>query len=337
MIRQAWEWWSEGLAAAFLQLERALSQPRRFRLDSRHQPFMLQPLETAGQPIEISERPGAPQDDVLQQTRGSAIEILVPPEAILEGRVDPLPAESRPYVESVVLHQIGKLFPWRAEDVLYAVSIGDRDDGKLDVLVHATPRQPIASLLGSIKAYEPSELYLVADADEHAEKPARIPVRIEGEGQDRLERVRYVTRYAVVAVLLGMVLTVGWTSFTYSSLSDDLAAVETAIATREALARRGSDAKNIGRNDLQSRKEQTPAIVAVLDVLSVILPDDTYLTDMTLEAGRLRISGISGRATELVPLLENSGRFKNASFYAPTTRVQGRAGDRFSIEASVIP
>lgn len=334
-VLRAWNWWTEGLAIAFAHVDRVLRPPRRFRVRSGQRPFLLQPVEPAGASspaitIADSTLPAA----VVQQTRASVIEVMVPPEAMLEGKLDPLPAESRPYVDSIVRHQLGRLFPWRADDVLYAVSAQDRNDGKIDVSVRATPQAPIAALLQSLKACAPSEIRVVADSDE-PRPSAIIPIPIARDG--RMARFQRVAQYAVLGVLLLMCLTVGWSGFTYWSLSDDVAEVDAAIAARESLNRRGLEASGFGRDDLGSRKTQTAAAVAVLEALSTILPDDTYLTDMSLESGRLRISGISGRATELVPLLENSGRFKNASFYAPTTRVAGRSGDRFSIEASVIP
>jgi hypothetical protein len=48
------------------------------------------------------------------------------------------------------------------------------------------------------------------------------------------------------------------------------------------------------------------------------------------------MSGVSANVAGLVPLLEGSGYFKNASFYAPTTRMAGGNTDRFSIEAAVV-
>ena len=61
------------------------------------------------------------------------------------------------------------------------------------------------------------------------------------------------------------------------------------------------------------------------------------MTDLSLDAGHLRITGVSANAAELVPLLEGSGYFKNAMFYAPTAKLTGGATDRFSIEAIVVP
>src|SRR5262249_42934450 len=86
---------------------------------------------------------------------------------------------------------------------------------------------------------------------------------------------------------------------------------------------------------LESKKQESAIAVLVLEQLSKILPNDTYLTDLTLDAGQLKITGVSAHATDLIPILEGTGYFKNASFYAPTTR-QTEGTDHFSIQASII-
>src|SRR5262249_26113376 len=131
---------------------------------------------------------------------------------------------------------------------------------------------------------------------------------------------------------------IGWTTYERWSLSSDIAALDQAIADRRALIKRSLNASDAAQSrGPEAKKRFTPATVIVLDQLASILPDGTYLTDLTLEGGRLRISGVSSNAVELVPLLEKSGHFRNASFYAPTTRLSGSTSDRFSIEATLAP
>src|SRR5262249_52957919 len=130
---------------------------------------------------------------------------------------------------------------------------------------------------------------------------------------------------------------IGWSTFARWSIESDLAALDQSIDQRRDILRRslevGGAAKNYG---LETKKRLTPTAVVVLDELSSILPDGTYLTDLTFEAGRLRITGVSNNAAELVPIIEGSGKFKNAAFYAPTTRQNDGSNDRFSIETTVL-
>ena len=129
---------------------------------------------------------------------------------------------------------------------------------------------------------------------------------------------------------------VAWTAFANFTIAADLDGLDQAIAERRAIMKRSGMSGGAHSHDFEARKRSAPVVVDVLDKLSSVLPDNTYLTDLSLEAGQLRISGISADAAGLVPLLEGSGYFKNASFYAPTTRLAGTT-DRFSIEALVVP
>jgi len=60
-----------------------------------------------------------------------------------------------------------------------------------------------------------------------------------------------------------------------------------------------------------------------------ILPDDAYLTTFRLRNEQIQIDGFARAASELIPKLEASDRFKNVKFGSPTTKAEGK--DRFSI------
>ncbi len=88
---------------------------------------------------------------------------------------------------------------------------------------------------------------------------------------------------------------------------------------------------------LERRKRETPASVIVLDALSEVLPDNTYVTELHLAGNKLQIVGITGDAPSLISLIEQSGQFTRATFYAPTTRSPSDPGERFHIEAQIEP
>jgi general secretion pathway protein L len=75
----------------------------------------------------------------------------------------------------------------------------------------------------------------------------------------------------------------------------------------------------------------------VLEALSEILPDHTYVTEFRIEANKVRLIGVTRDAASLIELIERSGRFKGASFFAPTTRSSSDANERFHIEVTIQP
>jgi general secretion pathway protein L len=76
--------------------------------------------------------------------------------------------------------------------------------------------------------------------------------------------------------------------------------------------------------------------VLAVETLSKILPDDTYVTEVHVEGNKLRLTGTTRNAAALVGLIEQSGSFTRASFFAPTTRSPDSA-EHFNIEAIVQP
>jgi hypothetical protein len=77
--------------------------------------------------------------------------------------------------------------------------------------------------------------------------------------------------------------------------------------------------------------------VIVLEALSQLLPDHTYVTELHLAGNKLQIVGITRDAPSLIPLIEQSQHFTRATFYAPTTRAPSDPGERFHIETRVEP
>ena len=73
------------------------------------------------------------------------------------------------------------------------------------------------------------------------------------------------------------------------------------------------------------------------DPLSQILPDHTYVTELRIEGDKLRLTGVTRDAPSLIGLIEQSPHFTNATFFAPTTRAPTDSGDRFNIEARIMP
>ena len=334
--------WVDGLAAALIWVETRLYRPRRFRLDANSQPMMLYSVEpSALDPLLSvdSQQLDKLPTEITQRTRGGCVEIVVPATAILERRLEPLPAESLPYLENVVLHQLDSIFPWRSADILHSTIIDKRADGKLDVSVRATARSAIAAALAVANACGAGEVLVVADSEQgDSGRVGGILASTGPEKEGRVNRARLVAQYAMVALIILTAGVAGWTAFAGWSLTSDVAALDQAIADRRAVLKRSSESRSMGRNhDLEEKKRLSPVAVVVLEELSSILPDNTYLSDLSLEAGHLRITGVSSNAVELVPVLEGSKHFRNASFYAPATRLGGTSTDRFSIEATVVP
>lgn len=328
-------WWRDGLAAGLSLIASRLSRSPTFRMefaDSGGRGPVLFNVED-GWRIALPPAPAVLPKNVANRLRGAELEYAVPPHAIMQRDLDPLPRESLPYVENLVKHQLESLFPWRSDTILHAAEINDGPGGKLNVTVSATSRAALEAVIVAAKACKARALSVVSSTAKGA--PIRIAVPL-AEASGEVDWAQKAAQYMILGVLALAAAAVTAGTLSLQSVQSDIAAIDEALASRRAVIARAAQQQAERRTDELGRKKQASIVsVLVLERLSEVLPNDTYLTDLAVEAGKVRMTGFSARATDLVPLLEASGYFDRAAFYAPTTRVEGKPVDRFSIEASV--
>src|SRR5215831_19134745 len=102
MLSALFTQWVEGLSATYLFAEKRLRRRNHYRLRGNSSTIHLLRLrDSAEEPVFSTNAQafdGLPKG-LLSETRNSTIEILVPARAIVEQRLDPLPAESLPFID----------------------------------------------------------------------------------------------------------------------------------------------------------------------------------------------------------------------------------------------
>ena len=330
--------WIDGLAALLLAGLGLFAGGKRLTLRLQEGRWVIAGPGRDGAIASATRAPSGEVDllpaGVEKSLAGARFEIAAPPGAVVVHRLDPLPAESRPFVDGIVRHQLDRFVPWRAADVVYAVDIAPAQEGRIAVTVSATSRRALAVPLAIAARCKAKSIAVVgAGADA---RPVPVPL---GEGDEKAWRNARTAAAGIIAALaLLAVADAVWSTVRWYDLTGRIEEIDSATADRRALLRSAADA--VGRpsgppTTLDQLKRQSPIAVVVMESLSRVLPDDAYLSDFRLEDGRVRLIGVSKSVAELVPLLEGSAAFEGATFFAPTIRIAG--GDRFHIEAAVVP
>ena len=86
---------------------------------------------------------------------------------------------------------------------------------------------------------------------------------------------------------------------------------------------------------LVTRKQKSVKATEVLDELTGILPDGTWLRQFKIKDRELRISGFSQAASNLIGLIEQSSMFENARFTSPVTQDRREELERFNVVADL--
>ncbi|KSV75903.1 hypothetical protein N185_15775 [Sinorhizobium sp. GW3] len=85
----------------------------------------------------------------------------------------------------------------------------------------------------------------------------------------------------------------------------------------------------------RARKAQAIPLARVWEELTKILPDTTYLTDLSLDGTAVTFSGFAQSAAQLISLVDQSNSFDRPILTGPVSRVPGRSGEQFQIRAVV--
>ena len=82
-------------------------------------------------------------------------------------------------------------------------------------------------------------------------------------------------------------------------------------------------------------KENNPSIIEMLNLLTKVIPDHTYVQRLSLESGQLSIQGVSASASELIAIIDQTGLFDEIRFAAPVTQSGADGLERYSITANI--
>lgn len=207
----------------------------------------------------------------------------------------------------------------------------------ITTVIAATTRKVALTYVEAVSIFHPAAVAVCTDVAER--NAGRVKV-FEQKARGHLDAIR-LSR----ALLVGLGVTAACALLAVIAavyMADHLGAQEDELARqisqRRAAIRGSSDGGDRSPiAALERRKYETPASVIVLDALTKVLPDHTYVTELHLAGNKLQIVGITRDAPSLIPLIEQSQHFTRATFYAPTTRSSSDPGERFHIEARIEP
>ncbi|MGJ5181203.1 PilN domain-containing protein [Bradyrhizobium oligotrophicum] len=278
---------------------------------------------------------GALPAEWLKALRGCTLEVHLTAEMVLVRPLD-FPRQAEPFLEGMIRTQIGRFTPWTLDQAVYGFSAPRAAaPDRITLTLVATRRASTEPLLAFAADVGAATIAISADDG----SPDAAPVQIYkaslrsafagGRDLGHVLKLGWLSVAAATAVLLVA------TTLTGALMDGELEDAQAQVTRLRAALRPAIGAASAADGLLAKRKQTSPASVMVLDTLSKILPDDTYVTELHVENDRLQISGVTQDAPALIRLIEQSPQFSRATFYAPTTRSPGEAGERFHVEARI--
>jgi general secretion pathway protein L len=350
-VAQGFSRWIDGVAATIVILLGRLATSRVVRLvEDESGEFVLyaQDQITAsgltGERIRIVEGRviGSMSERMAITMKGSRVELILRPDRFLFCPVE-LPSRALEFLDGIVRAQIDRLTPWSASDAAFGWGkpVASEPD-RITITVAATARNFLTPYVHAIARMSVQSVAVFTSSPEQESNAATIRV-LEQWMRGRLDigQVRRALIIVFAATGIAAGATVGASTIIISHLEARQEELASQIGRmRAAVGAAGDIASSsiaTAQRMLERRKYDTPSSVIVLETLSQILPDHTYVSELRIEGNKLRLTGVTRDAPSLIGLIEQSPRFTRATFFAATTRSPSDSGERFHIEAQIQP
>lgn len=268
--------------------------------------------------------------------RALAVILRLPPGPLLEKRLV-LPAATARSLDSVIPYEMDRETPFAAEDVWWNATVLGRDaaQGRLDVGLTLVPRETVRPVLAFL-----AEAGLHPHGIEAAGAGGRIswlPLETRSPRASRWQPT--APRIALIGLALAVLAIAApflRQALALADLQSQIDALAPQVKQVEALRRQLAGGGQ-GGDVLAAERARLGDALKSLAVLTDALPDDTYLSDLTLRERQLALTGRSADAARLIGLLAAAPDLKDPSFSAPVTRAKDSATDLFSIRTEAKP
>jgi general secretion pathway protein L len=260
--------------------------------------------------------------------RGSRAQIVLDANRFLFRPLE-LPKRAVEFLDGIVRGQIDRLTPWAPGEAVFGwapPTYGSND--RIELVIAATARALVAPYVQAFASLGAAAVAL-STVPTGAE-PHSAPIKVfeqQARGMFEVDRIRRALVMLFLFSGLAAAITVSYSAFALDGLDVEQQALSKKTATRQAVLRTTPEFTASAQRMLERRKQSTPSNVIVVEALSQILPDHTYVTELRIEVDKLQIVGVTRDAAGLIGLIEQSPHFTRAKFYAPTTRTPSEPGE----------
>jgi general secretion pathway protein L len=342
MLRDYFKWWTDQMLALV---------PERMRqLMVETQEYLLVEPDADGEPFvrltRIRHRDAGdlgrfPLDPTALQAvawagRGGAVHLRLAAPLLLEKQLT-LPLAAARELDHVLSYEMDRETPFSVDDVWwsFAVEHRDRQHGKVVVRLSLVPKAAIDGLLGVLRqaGLGPALLDIDLEDGEHRQIPVDAPRRHDGRARSRA--VPLAAAACAVLAAIAIVLPFARQYWALAAIRSEMAGLKPTVDEAEKL-RRQID-QSAGSDVLTAERSRLGDPLAVLAAATSLLPDDTHLSDFTMEQRKVLLNGQSVGAAKLIGAFAADPTFKDPAFAAPSTHMEGARTETFSIGAEARP
>jgi general secretion pathway protein L len=262
---------------------------------------------------------------------GEAVSLRLPAAAALRRRVN-LPLGAGRNLREILHFEVDRQSPIEPRQIHFDYRILRRDKAanKLSVELRIVKRDAVNAALSLCRSLGLAPASLAFAGDEPAfDLPGLSGAVATSAGR---RRRRLLAALAGLAGLLAVALvSVEWAEARQET-RDMAARLARAKAEAQAVERLGQEVDRLAaRTEFLAREKAKPLAIRLVDEITRLLPDGTWLSQLDMQGSAIHIRGYSPSASALIARFDGSPLFTNARFEAPVTQAPKPGLEHFDL------
>lgn len=270
------------------------------------------------------------------KTKPSRIILAIAPGLSLTKELQ-LPLAAQQDLTQVLTFEMDRQTPFRADSVYFDYRVIRRDTARkqLTVCLGVVPRALVDEALAPLSALD-LRMSQPGIATDSSWDGRTFSLTRASDQQGLLSRVN-----PLLLALNGLLLIVVVFLPFYHQRSERTALSTQLNQVREAANGAMSLREQVDRLAQEikvavDRKSQWPPMVEILNELTMVLPNSTWLNRLEIKDGEIHLQGVSSSASSLIALIEESATFADVRFQSPVTQDPRTGRERFHLSARIV-
>ena len=271
-------------------------------------------------------------------SRAHEVVLRLPRSGMLRRQVE-LPLAALENLREVIAIEMDRHTPFNAEEVYFDYRLLSKDTANKRLIVDlvVVTRTLTDRVLDRLKSWniDPDRLDVEGGKSDDGARFNLLP------SLDRARRWRGQKLTVAAAIAVCALLTIA-VYLPVQQKQDRLAQFESQLAIAKAEAAdtkelSGKIEKLLKRSQFVVRqKHQRPPFAELLTEVTIVVPDDTWIIQLSWRGDRLTLAGYSASPSSLIALLEESEMLSEVQFNSPVTVDQRIGLERFNLSAKVL-
>jgi general secretion pathway protein L len=247
-------------------------------------------------------------------------------------------------LQQVIAYELDRFTPFNKDEVYFAIKLLEKNKqtGLVRLILVLSPREKVDALIEELNPLNIRPTLIDYDpvGNDRESNPAYYNLLPEDLREKKVEWQNYIhgslTALFFLLLAVFLVLPLWLENQAVSKLREEIAIIEKEATVVDRLQAE-IDTTIAQTKQLIAKKEQSPSVVTLLNSLSALIKDDTWLNYLKYSDGQLQIQGQSPAASALIAILEGSDFFANARFVSPVTQDRMTGLERFQLTVDVKP